>query len=245
MRTTTPALSSSAALARKRDASARPPAQRMEDLARVDHRPQPGAALGGALHRQQQRQQLVAVRRAGILAQRLAERQVLRAGLRREPRRVGRQEGERRLRSRRFSARLKCTRPTRFQAGFSLFRKLCRSVPAVASEAASACPSLAPQGAQHVRRQVLGARHHRRRQHQRGEFAFAWWRDLGHDSRFRLDCAGTVQAQRRHIAATQSRATTRKPAARPARPRRPRAAAAPVHCPRRTPRQSAPLQPRP
>ena len=35
--------------------------------------------------------------------------------------------------SRRFSARLKCTRPTRFQAGFSLLRKDCRSNPDRAS----------------------------------------------------------------------------------------------------------------
>ncbi len=37
------------------------PAQRMKDLARVDHRLQPGAVLGGALDRHQQRQQALAV----------------------------------------------------------------------------------------------------------------------------------------------------------------------------------------
>ena len=60
-------------------------------------RPEPGAGLGGALHRQQQRQQLLAVGRAGVFAQRLAERQVLRARLGGEPGRVGGQEGERRV----------------------------------------------------------------------------------------------------------------------------------------------------
>src|SRR6185437_13958489 len=42
--------------------------------------------------------------------------------------------------SRRFSARLKCTRPTRFQAGFSRFRKLCKSVFAEDRDAAIALP---------------------------------------------------------------------------------------------------------
>ena len=47
----------------------RTPAQRMEDLAAVDHRPQPRAGLGGTPHRHQQRQQPVAVGCAGIFAQ--------------------------------------------------------------------------------------------------------------------------------------------------------------------------------
>ena len=45
--------------------------------------------------------------------------------------------------SRRFSARLKCTRPTRFQAGFRVFRKPCRSVAAAARAAAAAASNLA------------------------------------------------------------------------------------------------------
>jgi len=40
--------------------------------------------------------------------------------------------------SRRFSARLKCTRPTRFQAGFNPLRKLCRSAPVTVKEADTA-----------------------------------------------------------------------------------------------------------
>ena len=87
---------------------------------------------------------LLAVGGPGVFAQRLAQRQMLRLGLRRQPRRVGRHEGERRSASRRFSARLKCTRPTRFQAGFSRLRKLCRSVPAAASEVAQAPAPIPP-----------------------------------------------------------------------------------------------------
>src|SRR4029450_2193421 len=40
--------------------------------------------------------------------------------------------------SRRFSARLKWTRPTKFQAGFSVLRKSCRPVPETASDDAVA-----------------------------------------------------------------------------------------------------------
>ena len=58
---------------------------------------QPGAVLGGALDRHQQRQQALAVLRAGIFLQSLAERQMLRLGLRRKPGRVGREKRERRL----------------------------------------------------------------------------------------------------------------------------------------------------
>ena len=67
----------------------------MEDLAGIDHRLQPGAMLGGALNRHQQRQQALAVVRAGIFLQRFSEREVLGLGGGREPCRVGRQERER------------------------------------------------------------------------------------------------------------------------------------------------------
>src|SRR5205823_11243168 len=43
--------------------------------------------------------------------------------------------------SRRFSAMLKCTRPTRFQAGFRPRRKLWRSVLAAFRDAANALPN--------------------------------------------------------------------------------------------------------
>ena len=43
--------------------------------------------------------------------------------------------------SRRFSARLKCTRPTRFQAGLSPLRKVCKIGWLAASDAANAAPS--------------------------------------------------------------------------------------------------------
>ncbi len=72
----------------------RSPTQRMENLPGVDHRPQPVAVFGGALHRQQQRQKFVAVCRPGVFAQRLTERDVLGASLGGKAGRVGRHEGE-------------------------------------------------------------------------------------------------------------------------------------------------------
>ena len=50
------------------------PFYRAEDLAGIDHRLQPAALLGGALDRHQKRQQALAVFRAGIFLQGLAER---------------------------------------------------------------------------------------------------------------------------------------------------------------------------
>ena len=97
MRTTTPALSRAGHVLQELQRLRRAPAQRVVDLARIDHGLQPGACLGRALHRHQQRQQALAVARAGVLLQRLAERQMLRLAFGRKPRRVGRQERERRL----------------------------------------------------------------------------------------------------------------------------------------------------
>ena len=74
----------------------RPP-QRVIDLARLDHRLQPRTLGGGALDRQEQREQLRLVGGACVFAQRAAERQVLRPGLRRQVGRVGRQKRERRV----------------------------------------------------------------------------------------------------------------------------------------------------
>ena len=70
--------------------------------------------------------------------------------------------------SRRFSARLKCTRPTRFQAGFIAVRKRCRPVPA-GERGSKRLRHLVPQRQQHICGQILGPRHHRRGQHQRGK----------------------------------------------------------------------------
>ena len=197
MRTTTPARSSSGALASSRDASRGRPAQRMEDLARVDHRPQPGAGLGGALHRQQQRQQLVAVGRAGVFAQRLAERQMLRLGLRREPRGVGRHEGERRPVVAAVLGEIEMHAADQVPGRVQALQEALEVGLRGGQRRAPAPLRSRPQRAQHVGRQVFGARHHRRRQHQSRRVRL----------RLAAGCPGSgapsapdVQAQRRHVA---------------------------------------------
>ena len=74
----------------------RTPAQGVVNLPRIDHALQPRARLGCPLHGRQQRQEALAVARAGIVLEGLAERQVLRLALDRKPRRIGRHECERR-----------------------------------------------------------------------------------------------------------------------------------------------------
>jgi hypothetical protein len=70
----------------------------MVDLPRVDHRPEPGACLRGALHRHQQRKQLGMICLAGVFAERSAQREMFCSCLRREFRRVGGHKGEWRIR---------------------------------------------------------------------------------------------------------------------------------------------------
>ena len=98
MRTTTPAPSRSGTLERKHEASRGLPAQGMKDFAGVDHRLEPDACLGGPLHRQKERQELVFVRRPRVLAQGLTKRQMLCLGPRGKLRRIGCHEGERTFR---------------------------------------------------------------------------------------------------------------------------------------------------
>ena len=98
--------------------------------------------------------------------------------------------------SRRFSARLKCTRPTRFQAGFRPFRKLCRSVFAAASDAASAAAisrhsARSTSGVRYSAPAIIGAV-----STSEASSASRRRRDLRHTRR----PAGRLQAQRRHVA---------------------------------------------
>ena len=220
MRTTTPAVSSSGRLWRKRDASAGPPAQRMENLPGVDHRPQPVAVFGGALHRQQQRQQFVAVCRPGVFAQRLAQRDVLGAGLSGEARRVGRHEGER------LFGVAAVLRQVEMHAADQVPGRVQRVEEALQAGAGSGerggegLRQFVPQRQQDrrrsgIRRPPSSARSAPARQVRPRSAAGRpeGWRAVG--SR-----AGRVQAERPDVAGGEVRATRRRPAAGPARPRR-------------------------
>ena len=76
----------------------RRPAQRMANIAGLDHLAQPVAVFGRALHWQQQRQQLLPAFAAGEFRQRFRQRLVLRLSMCRQGYRLGRQKSKRRLR---------------------------------------------------------------------------------------------------------------------------------------------------
>src|ERR1022692_16467 len=69
----------------------------MEDLARINHRFQPGAAFGRALNGEEQREQTFLVGRACVFAEGLPQREMLGFGVCRKPVRVGCEKRERRL----------------------------------------------------------------------------------------------------------------------------------------------------
>ena len=100
--------------------------------------------------------------------------------------------------SRRFSARLKCTRPTRFQAGFRRVRKRCKPVPEAASAAAKASAISSHSAEQDRFGQIFRARHHRRGQHQGGEFTGIEGRHRGQGGV--VLAPGALQAQRADVA---------------------------------------------
>ena len=112
------------------------PTQGMEDLAGVDDLLQPIEAIRRAADRLQQVEQLPLV--ACVVVQRLAERRMAQGAVLGERRDIGRHEGERELRSRRFSARLKCTRPTNRQRLSRFLRNSCNDPPLAESSVCSA-----------------------------------------------------------------------------------------------------------
>ena len=210
MRTTTPGRLELAGRRRGAERLLRRPAQRVEDLAGVDHRLEPGAALGRPLHRQEQREQALLVRRAGVLAQGLAERQVLGLAVRGEPVGVGREEGERRLLVLAVLGEVEVDAadevPGRVQPLEELLRarRLTR-----ASSVAKAAADLVPQRLEDGGGQVLGARSSAARRRRapparRAEAAGA--------ARPAAPSPSGRRAERGHEAATPARASRRRPA---------------------------------
>jgi hypothetical protein len=172
------------------------PAQRVVDPAALDQLAQPGAALGGALHRQQQRQQLVAV--AGVGPQGLAQRQVLRAGLGGKLRGVGGHEGERRVRVAAVLGQVEVDAPDQVPGRVQRLEEVLQAAAGGLERPRRRFGQRGPERAQHVGRQILGPRHHRCRQHQRGQVGLARRRDAGQGRR-RLG-RRRVQAERGHVA---------------------------------------------
>ena len=139
----------------------RRPAQRVIDLARVDHLAQPVALLGGALHRQQQRQQLRFAPAIRVFRQRVLERQVLGLAVRRQARRVGRHERERRLRVLAVLRQVEVHASDQIPRRMARLEKLLQRLPGGRQFAAQSAVELSPQRDQDLPREVFRARHRR------------------------------------------------------------------------------------
>ena len=143
------------------------PTQGMEDIPSIDHLLQPDTVFSGALNRQKQGQQLVAVRRASIFAQRLAKGNMLRPGLGGEAGGVGRHEGEGPVGIAAIFRQVEMDPadqvPGRIQAGQESLQVCSRGGKGRGERARH----LVPQRGQDIPGQILGPRHHRRGQHQR------------------------------------------------------------------------------
>ena len=137
------------------------PAQRMVNVAGLDHLVQPVAMLGGALHRQQQRQQLRPASVAGKLRQRLRQRLVLRVALGRQARGVGGQKGEGRFRVFAVFCQIEMHAADQVPGRMTRLEEILQQHPGGGQFMVQGCVDLLPQPGQHVGRQVFRARHGR------------------------------------------------------------------------------------
>ena len=175
----------------------RPPAQRVEDLAGVDHGLEPAAVLGGALDRHQQRQQALAVLRAGIVLQGLAERQMLRLAF--APRAAScRSPGTRRaLLVPSVLGQIEMHAPDQVPGGMAALEKVLDGKLRLREFGVEGGVRLRPEIGEHVRRQVFRAGHRRNRRGDRHQFV------VGRRSDRRLRALSVdvrQRAQRRHVA---------------------------------------------
>ena len=139
----------------------------MEDLAGLDHRHEPRAVLGGALHRHKQGQQLAAIGSAGVFAQGLTERQVLCLGLRRKLRRVGRHEGEGRVLVATVFRKVEVHAADQVPGRVQQFQETLEIGLRARQGLGQGRRGRFPERAQDILGQVFGAGHHRGGQHQR------------------------------------------------------------------------------
>ncbi len=191
------------------------PGERLEHGAAVDQVLRDGARPRGALHRLEQGEQRRLVARAGVLAQRLSEREMLGFRPRRQPRRVGRQEGEGRV------GIVLVLREVEADAPDEIPRRA--RLPQECLDGAVPGRELVTNGGGHPRtqigedgrRQVLAARHRRRRGGQRGQLVR---RDLDLDLRAQgLRGPRWRTTARRTLARRRARSPTRRAEASPAR----------------------------
>ena len=139
----------------------RRPAQRVKDFARVHHLAQPGALCGGALHRQEQRQEPVAIPRAGILAHGIAQRQVLGLAERRELVRVRGEERKGREGIRAVFSEIEVDAPNHVPGRIELLEQLLGGGSGAGLSRGEGRVHLEPECLEHVRTHVFGAGHGR------------------------------------------------------------------------------------
>jgi hypothetical protein len=139
----------------------RPP-QRVIDLSRLDHRLQPRTFGSRALDRQEQRKQLRFVGSACLFAQRAAERQVLRLGLRRESSRISRQKREWRLIIPTVLGKIEMHAADGMPRGISPVKKRLDRRLRFGELGSKRCRGLGPECFENRRREVLRALHRRR-----------------------------------------------------------------------------------
>ena len=143
----------------------RPP-QRVIDLSRLDHRLQPRTFGSGALDRQEQRKQLRLVGSACVFAQRAAERQVLRLGLRRESGRISRQKREWRLIVPPVLGKIEMHAADEMPCGISPVKKRLDRHLRFGELGSKRCRGLSPECFENRSREVLRADHRRRGCHE-------------------------------------------------------------------------------
>ena len=121
-----------------------------------------GHRLRRALHRQQQRQQAVLVRRARVLAQRLPQRQMLRLGLRRQPRRIGREKCERGIGILAVLGKVEMHAAHQVPGRIAPLQELLHAAFGFGQLDCKGRVQFLPQSLKHCGRQILGAGHRRR-----------------------------------------------------------------------------------
>jgi hypothetical protein len=151
-------------VAQKLQGLARGPAQGVENLPGVDHFLEPLAGFRRPLHGNQQRQQARFVGRAGVLAQCLPQRQMLRLGLRRKTRGVGGQKRERGIGVPAVLRKVEMHAAHQVPGGVAALQKILHAALGFGQLHTESRVQLLPQSFQHRGRQVLRPHHERRRQ---------------------------------------------------------------------------------
>ena len=138
------------------------PAQRMEDLAAIDHLLQPAATFARPAHRLQQLQQIRPGARTGIFAQSRAERRMTQAAAGRHAGNIGREEGEGPLRVLAILGEIEMHAPDMAPAAVPRGEKTVELRPAFGQLRPEGFRHRPPQGRENLGAEIFAATHRRR-----------------------------------------------------------------------------------